>query len=564
MAKNKNKKIQFFSTDAIIFLVIFLFGFFIRTYGAAKINFTEFEAAYILGMDGNGFYTPSLLQNFVNKFIIQLPNYSPLAFRQLSVLAGSFIILLPYFLRERIGFRPAIICAFFFAIDPFLIANSILISGNTFVLLAAVVLLIAWIDGKHVLVPILFFSMPLLGRGFFYFFIALNIFLIVHSSYPIFLSGIRSGLLKFKSLFADRFKFGFAVLILFLVFLASSSRLDIFIADFSSFINNLRMNYPVENIPLVYPLALIVYIPLGLSFGVLSLILRPALQGKILRSAMIAGGIFLFFIMVFPGHRVIDLVWVSMPLWLAGAFAVDRLIDLIQPIFKKNFIFLIFLFVSISNLILSLLSLTYRIRFGLSLMNNLVGLFTIIVFIVTLVLYWVYTKDLKTALGGTVTVILVFLLIFQLSAASHTAGFTGSPEREVFWDGYYPDKSLVDNLIDTSVSNQKGTMSPTEIWLDREISPEIYWDLSRNEMTRQIADEEPRQDFLAIFKADEEPVDNPSPYIGQKFVAESYPAWMDEPLKSLVENDFWLWFFFRDSPQHQEYNYLWLSIEENP
>jgi hypothetical protein len=279
---------------------------------------------------------------------------------------------------------------------------------------------------------------------------------------------------------------------------------------------------------------------------------------------MIVGGIFLFLITVFPGHRVIDLVWVSVPIWVACAVAVDRWMDLIETIIMKNIVFLLLIFVSISNLILSFLSLTYKYRFGLSLVDNLIAIFTIIVFIITLVIYWAYSQDLKTALGGLGAVMLSLLLLLQFSAANRTSGFSGSSEREIFWDGYYPDKDLVDDLIETSTSNQLGTMAQVKIWLDREISPEIYWDLGLHEMTEQVANEDPGQGYLVLFRLDEKTIDLPALYIGQKFVAKSYPDWVNSPLRSVVGNDFWMWFFFRDSQQYQEYNYLWLGVGNYP
>jgi hypothetical protein len=186
------------------------------------------------------------------------------------------------------------------------------------------------------------------------------------------------------------------------------------------------------------------------------------------------------------------------------------------------------------------------------------------VFIITLVIYWAYIRDIKTALGGLGITISIFLLLFQFSAASHTAAFSNSPEREIFWDGYYPDKPLIDSLIGTSVGNQSGSMAPAEIWVDKDISPDIFWDLSSNQITKQIAKEEPQKEYLVLLKSDEGTINYTAPYLGQKFIAKSYPAWMDTPLKSLMGNDFWSWLLFRDSQQHNAYNYLWINAGSYP
>jgi hypothetical protein len=564
MPEQKEKLLQTNLEDSLGFLAIFLVGLFIRFYGAAKINFTEFEAAYVLGIEEFVSFSPSILQNFVNKLVYQLPSYIPIAYRLLSIFAGSFIILLPYFLRKKIGNCIALGCAFFFAFDPFLIADSILISGNTFVLLAAGLLIVAWIDEKLDLVSLLLFFLTMMGRGFAYFIIAFNLFLLLTSSYPTLIVGIKSGLLKLKSLLADRKNLASAALILIIIFLISSTRLDIFVADLSTLFANLDSNYPPGNSPFIYPLALLVYIPMGLVFAFLSLFLNPFPSRKMVKLAMTGSGLFLFFIMVFPGHRVVDLVWVSAPLWVVGAIGITHFFDWIKPKVKNSLVFITLLFVSMGNLILSILSLSYRYRFGLGFVNTLAAIFTIVVFIITLVIYWAYIRDIKTALGGLGITISIFLLLFQFSAASHTAAFSNSPEREIFWDGYYLDKPFIDSLIGTSVGNQSGSMAPAEIWVDKDISPDIFWDLSSNQITKQIAKEEPQKGYLVLLKSDEGTINYTAPYLGQKFIAKSYPAWMDTPLKSLMGNDFWSWLLFRDSQQHNAYNYLWINSGSYP
>jgi hypothetical protein len=564
MQEQRGKFLQINLEDLLGFLTIFLVGLFIRIYGAVKINFTELEAAYVLWVDAFVFFSPSILQNLANKIVFQLPSYIPLAYRILSIFAGSFIILLPYLLRRKVGNRLALVCAFFFAFDPFLIADSILITGNTFVLLAAGLLVVAWVKEKYELVPLLLFFLTLLGRGFVFFIIAFNVFLILTSSYPTFLTGLRSGISNLGSKFGDRNKLLTFGLIFFIIFFISSTHLDIFVADLSAFFAKLNSTFPPGNSPFIYPLALMVYIPLGLVLAVLSLVLSPMPSKGVVKLALTVSGVFLFLIMLFPGHRMVDLVWVSAPLWVVGAMGITHFFDWIKPKLKNSVVFFALLFVSLGNLILSILSLTYRYRFGLGFVNTLAAILTTVVFTITLVIYWAYTQDIKTALGGLGISISIFLLLFQISAASHTVGLSNSPEREIFWDGYYPDKPLIDNLFETTVSNQSGTMAPVEIWVDKEIRPDIYWDLSMNQMTKQIANEDPQKEYLVLIKANEGTINSSAPYLGQKFVAKSYPAWMDTPLRSMMGNDFWSWLLFRDSQQHNAYNYLWINAGSNP
>lgn len=563
MTAKNSKNAPNLSIGSVILLAIFLVGFFIRTYAALKINFTEYEAAYVLGFDGYGSYTPSVLQNLINKLFFQLPDYTPFSLRLFSILAGSLIIILPYFFREKLGNGPAIICALFFAFDPFLIANSVLITGNTFVLLAAGLMLVAWENKQSRLVLLFIFLMTVLGRGFAYFLIVFTVCLSIYTGLPGIRSGFKEGLEKLNSEKLDRITLAFVLVVFIILFILSSTHQDIFVADLSAFIENLTRNYPVGNSPFIYPITLLVYIPLGVVLAVLFLIIKPVPLRKVLSSLVLAGVFFLILIMFFPGHRVVDLVWVSTPIWVVSAVSINRIYSLTEARIKRDFIFQTLLLVSIGNLILSLFSLTYRYRFGLSLTNNLASIFTIIVFMITLVIYWAYLCDIRIAIGGLGISFLIILLVAQFSATSRTAGFPGFPEREIFWDGYFPDKALIEKLIKTSIGNQIGTIAPADFWVDREISPEVFWDLGENRITRQAVDEDPQRDYKVIFRTDEGGINLSGLHFGQKFLAKSYPAWMNTPLSSVFGNDFWMWYFFRDSQQHQEFNYLWLSVQNN-
>ncbi|HXQ34055.1 MAG TPA: hypothetical protein VN843_08590, partial [Anaerolineales bacterium] len=61
--------------------------------------------------------------------------------RFVPVLAGSTLVFVPYFFREKINPRPALILAFLFAFDPGLVALSRQASGT---ILAVTFLLFAW------------------------------------------------------------------------------------------------------------------------------------------------------------------------------------------------------------------------------------------------------------------------------------------------------------------------------------------------------------------------------------------------------------------------------------
>src|SRR5512146_2547229 len=66
--------------------------------------------------------------------------------RLVPALAGSALVFAPYFFREKIKPRPALILAFLFAVDPGLVALSRQASGT---MLAVTSLLFAWAMWRH-------------------------------------------------------------------------------------------------------------------------------------------------------------------------------------------------------------------------------------------------------------------------------------------------------------------------------------------------------------------------------------------------------------------------------
>ncbi len=558
----ENKKDE--STILLGYLAIFVVAFFIRLYGAIHINLIGSEAAYILETDKTIPFTPSIFQNLANVISLELPEYSTLTFRLLGVIAGTCIVFLPFLVRKKFGTLEALLFSLFIAIDPFMIANSILATGNTFVILTAGLLVISWINDRYEFIPILLVSMGLMGRGFTYFVFISTLTIIFTSNIRLVLNGFKSGISTLKTMIEDHKNMFFVPLIVLIIFLFTSTNLNIFISDFAIFYRGLFAGYQPGNSILLYPVAILVYIPLSILLVFTLFFIKTGNRKELIHLIFYWTCISLVLVSIYPGHRVIDLVWVSIPLWLLGSLVLASLSKRLRSIIRSNLGFFIVLAVAIGNFILSLLSFTYKTHFNLPIVDNLVAIFTIIVFTIALIIYWAYLQNLQTAIKGSILTIVGFLLLFQISNAIHTAGLSGNPEKEIFWGGYYPDKALIKGIVDTSIGNQLGTLAKIDVWADREVNPQVYWDYGSNHIKKQISVEQPEMDYLAVFKADEEPVKSEAVYLGQKFIAESYPIWTTSPISALIQDDFWSWFFMRDSQQVQAYNYLWLRADQFP
>ena len=563
--KKRSKKVSEYLTIPsyvfVGFLTVLILAFIVRLYGAVHINFTASEAAYVMGWDEISLFSPSLLQNLVNQIAIGIPEYSTLAFRLIHVIAGSLIVVLPFFLRNYIGNLASLIFGFFLAIDPFLIANSILITGNTLAILVGCGIVLSLIKGKYHFIPFLLVFMAVSGRGFAH-------FLLVSLICIIFIPGAKPVLKSIKGQFSEfeppptQWVFHIlGLMILALIFFIDKTDLGIFAADLANFVKGIQGGYQAENLPWLYPVALLFYVPLAIVMAFVSISQKPFSNKGIFFVGWIVASLFLTIIN--PSHRVIDLVWVTIPLWIIAAKALQKLINELIPVFKENLVFLLILAVCIGNLYLGLLRMTYKLKFGLPAIDTLSALLSIVVLIIALVIYWAYLKNLKTSLMNLTTILILFLMLGQISNASYTAGISGNPETEIFWDGYFSDKSIVNKLIETSIKNQLGTLGGIEIWADRSIRSDVIWDIRTEKLIRQIASEAPEKDYPVIIRSSEAPINLTSLYLGQKFIANDYPLWVRSPISSLLQANFWSWVFMRESRPFHEYNYLWLKTDLN-
>lgn len=548
--------------ENFVMISIAFVAFLIRLYGAINIHLTGLEAAYILGMKSQNFYTESLLQNILNQIIKPLAGDAELSYRLISVLAGTLFVYLPFLIKEKIGIKASLVCSLFFAIDPFLISNSIIFTGNTQVLTVTGLIVIVIINKNNKFpLYLLFLSIFLSGRGAGY-------LLVIFSALYLLLGKYRKEINKYlvKRISNDKKEIDYqriSILIFILIpmFIISYSSLDLIIQDIYYFIEGWRNQYQESNHPAAFLMALLSYAPLAVFVTPVAIIQRPAESKKRIYPVSWLGLVALILVIFYPGHQIIDLVWVSVPLWIICSLYLNEKDSIYFIKIKKTFYFYIILLVAFINLILGILTIVYQVKWGFAYINVLISIITIIVFMVALLIYWAYLDNLKSALHGFSLLVIFFLLIFQISNFARTAGFTGEPEKELFWNGYFPDKDIISKLVLTSVENTFGTQSEIDILVENGIDPNVYWYLETSSIHRPMKEESPVKDYFIMITEDViiDPLD--MVYLGQEFVSKSYPAWIWAPIGNLVQVDYWSWLLIRESQQFKEYNYLWLRSD---
>lgn len=556
----QNRKIN--NQIILVYWGIAFLGLMIRLYGAVNIEFINTEAAYVMGLESQTIYTESIIQNLTNQLLVMFPWNSELFFRSANLIAGAFFVFLPYYLREQIGHRVSYICAFFFAIDPLLISNSILITGNSFVLLAAGLSLVLFLTKNEKAALWLLISIFFLGRGS-SLLIIIGLFVLLFSKKT--QRFVKVFISKINPIVKDSRNIQWIVLILlsfFTLLWVSSTSLGIVIQDIGHLFKGF-VNIPQQVFPrLTFFIAALVYTPL--SFAILLVNVRELniSQSETVKTMLIWLAFSLIIPILNPSRQIIDLVWFSVPLWTLASIILVKTENHIFEEIKASYAFYLILCISFVNMILSIMNLINRLRTGLPLAGTVLSLFTIILFIVALAIYWIFISGFKVAGRGISTLGLLLVFVFQIANITRVIGLSENPEQELFWEGYFPDREMIDKLIYTSTANIFGTKASTEIWVDQDVSPSAYWIFGKEKVNYQISDEFPKDDYFVFFTKDDEIGLRSITYLGQKFTSISYPAWAIFPFQSIANPDFWSWLLIRESPLHQEYNYLWLRTEK--
>ena len=567
MKYQSSKSITKLNLFHLAIIGIFIFAFSIRTYGINSINFTNSEAEVLLSITE---IKPTGSYSFLYGQLIKILLFFGIAgypgFRLINAFLGSLIVLLPALYFHEIGKKPAILASIFFAFDPFAIANSIIFTGNTLTILLIGWLIETIIHKRNYLIQLIIIFLIGLGRGMGYFFCSSILFLLV----VFFIDRIR--LNRLHSIITEKIStknfltiagvFIFTVTILSLVTKTPVSNLA---SDIVNFALGMSENYQIGNYPIVYPFAIISYIPMATIASFIFLIKKPKLEFNKLKLVLLWTILVFLIITFYPGHLIIDLVWVSLPLWLITGILIGNSMPAQFLTQEGNLSFFGILIVVSINLVLNIVSLVYRSVWGMDITNTLLAILLIIIFIIVLVLYRAYSASISKAISALLLVVLIFSGLIQLSISARTVGANDKPENEFLWNGYFEDQDMLKEIITKTKTSIFGTSGKLNIFIDGQSNPSILLALERDSLFFQ------KSDILStnpdvIVSENRTMSLNSGAYQGQEFISISYPIWTWDPLKSFISTDFWNWFFFRNNQQYKEYNSLWINktkLEEN-
>ncbi len=501
--------------------------------------------------------------------------------RFFPALVGSALVFVPYFFREKIKPIPALILAFFFAIDPGLVALSRQANGT---ILAVTFLLFAWGMWRNqraipagMFAGLALLSGPSLWSGL----LALGL------TWP-FLQGMDTrrtvtaeseivdpSLVPASPREASSLEYRPALIALLVtlllggtLFFLSPNGLSAWLSALPAYLKG--WTSPSSMTPGRMIVVFVAYEPLGIFLAVLSLIRGYRTRSRrILRTGLWLGVSLLLAIFY---RQTSELVWAIIPLLTLAAFELARAFNIfaeerveVGVVVLALMILLAYIWFDISKIALdpsSQLATTSLPLFGRTIQISgapyviLLGAILIIILCVSFVAFgW----SVRTAWLGTTWAFVLFLGVYSLAAAWGSSGVR-SPNGLELWT---PDPTPTQaNLLRTSVDDvsefslgHPEAQPVTILGID---SPALEWILQNREV-EVVSELNPQVAPPIVITPLMQDLGLPSAYRGQDF------TWRQRPLWDGITTPDWIrWLVFRQLPRDNETIILWVRDDLFP
>jgi hypothetical protein len=497
--------------------------------------------------------------------------------RLIPAIAGSMLVFVPYFFREKIKPRPALILAFLFAIDPGLVALSRQASGT---MLAVTALLFAWAMWRHQrAVPVgIFAGLALLsGPSFWFGLLTLGLTWLLLQGLEARPSTKDETDLAEQSLISRSPFTSYqlptielrpaltALLITLLLggtlFFLSPNGLSAWLSALPDYLRG--WTAPSLMTPPRMILAFLAYESLAIFLAILSLI-RGYRTGsrRILRLSVWLGVALLLAVFY---RQMSELVWVIIPLLTLAALEFSRAFDIfaeerleVGVVVLALMILLAYIWFDVSKIGLDpqgQLTSTTLPLFGQNIQISgapyivLLGAVLIIILCVSFVAFgW----SARTARLGTTWAFVLFLGVYTLGAAWGSSGLRAQNGVE-FWRPTLPPVqadlllSTVDDISEFSVGHAQ-SQPVTVMGID---SPALQWVL-RNRQVETVSALDPQVAPPIVITPFMDSLGLPAAYRGQDFTWRQTPQW------DLIKAPDWIrWLVFRQLPRENETIILW-------
>ena len=511
--------------------------------------------------------------------VIQATNFMA---RFFPAIAGSMLVFAPYFFREKIKPRPALILAFLFAVDPGLVALSRQANGT---ILAVAFLLFAWAMWRmQRAIPAGIFSGLALLSG-----PSVWAGLLVLGLTWLFLQGMEARPTEetadsspgeasnslVSTLHSSTLELRPTLLALLgtllfggTLFFVSPNGLSAWLSALPDYLKGWTAPSSMSSGRVL--LAFLAYEPLGIFLAVLSLIRGYRLKSRrILRLGLWLGVALLLAIFY---RQTSQLAWVIIPLLTLSALEISRALHIfaeerveVGVVVVALIILLVYIWFDVSKIALdpvSNLAATALPFFGRTVQLAgaaymvLLGAFLIIILCVSFVAFgW----SARTAWLGTTWAFVIFLGLYSLAAAWGASGLR-APNGVELWSSDpapgQPDLLIasVDDVSEFSLGHDMA-QPVTVMGID---SPALEWVL-RERPVEMVSTLDPQVAPPIVITAVMNDLGLPAAYRGQDF------TWRQRPRFEEIQNPDWIrWLVFRQLPRDDETIVLWVRDDLFP
>ena len=530
-----------FSSEIFLYLLILLLALALRFAALGAAPLTEFEAQAALPAHSLAHGEMTSLGDqpgFVvfTSFLFSLLGSSEFVARLLPALFGVGLAVLPYFWRDVLGQKAALLFSLALALDPGMVATSRLASGQIIAVSASLIALTAWRSSQPVVSGI-FASIALLASPLIF----------IGSIAAVFVWASLRPLEKSSSKQWRTFIIA-AVTTLILggtLFLRAPEGLGGIGSTLSAFIGRFTQpGVPVAEIGV----ALVGYAFPALVFGVVSGVNVWRKNHSVGKVVSLFAVFSLLLVLVNPGRQVADLLWVVLPLWVLAALQISGYISLPQKdlsvaLGEAGLMLMLGVFFGIA---LSKLASNFP-DFAL-----VAGATFLLAILATILIAFGWSK--VGAERGFVWALLLFSVLFMLSASGRYLHVETTDANDLWTPGPAAgsDRLVEDSLRDLSVLKQ-GLANDLAIE-SRVDTSAIAWELRDLQVTDSSGSSNPP---LIITAADVQPEEFAA-YRGQSFAIQVERAWSGWP------PNFFAWLFYRQAPTQTEQIILWARTDLFP
>lgn len=501
--------------------------------------------------------------------------------RFFPALVGSTLVFVPYLFREKIKPVPALILAFFFAIDPGLVALSRQANGT---ILAVTFLLFAWGMWRHQrAIPAgIFAGLALLsGSSLWSGLLTLGLtWLFLQGMEPKRTANAESkivdpSLVPASPREASNLEYRPALIALLVtllfggtLFFLSPNGLSAWLSALPAYLKG--WTAVSQMTPGRMVVAFFAYEPLGIFLAILSLLRGYRTKSRrILRTGLWLGVSLLLAIFY---RQTSELVWAIIPLLTLAAFELSRALNIfaeerveVGVVVLALMILLVYIWFDVSKIGLdpaSQLASTTLPLFGRNIQISgapyviLLGAILIIILCVSFVAFgW----SARTAWLGTTWSFVIFLGVYSLASAWGSSGLRSQNGLELWTPDQAPTQA---NLLRASVDDisefSLGHTQSQPVTIMGINSPALEWILQNRDV--EIVDElNPQVAPPIVITPLIQDLGLPSAYRGQDF------TWRQRPLREGITTADWIrWLVFRQLPRDNETIILWVRDDLFP